>query len=157
MIVRRPLRRCAWGAAFVASLASAQQAGPVATITQMEGSVLVSQPDGMVTANKGERLSVGTRVVTTARSRATILYDNGCDIYLVDNERHTIRVDECAALRRDVAKLGPAPGAIGGGTGGVVTANAAAGLTTGVGVLGVIGVAAIAGYESFRNNPVSPN
>ena len=44
---------------------SAQQAGTVARLTNVEGSVLVSQGDAMVAVANNQRVPAGARVVTT--------------------------------------------------------------------------------------------
>jgi hypothetical protein len=129
----------------------------VATLKDLEGNVLVSQGDAMVTGTLDQRLPAGTRVVTTAGAKVTISYDVGCDVRLKENERFTVNVGPCAALLAAVEPLGPAAGAIGGG------AVAAAGATgTGL-ILPLAGVAALGAgaYALLRNNPtavvVSPN
>lgn len=150
----------------------AQQTGTpsrstVARLKDPQGLVLVSQGDALVAGNDDQRLSSGTRVITAGGAEVTITYDIGCDVHLKQNERFTVTIGPCAVLLAQVEALGPAPGAIGGGTGGVVTggtigataagaaaATAPVGLVAGAATLGALTVGAV---QTFRPNPVSPN
>lgn len=86
-------------AALAAPLASAQQVSGVARLKDVKGNVLVSQQSGLVSGTDTTRLAEHTRVITTAGSEATVLYDNGCEVRLKENQRHEIVVDKaCAAL-----------------------------------------------------------
>jgi hypothetical protein len=140
------------GAAF------AQQPGPgtVARLTNLEGSVLVSQGDALVPATNNMRVPVGTRVVTMAGGGVVIDYDVGCDIKLKENEGFTVRTGTCAALAKEVAALGPASGAIGGGAVGTAGAAgfSAAGLAAGVLIAGGAGYAI---GDAFCRDNHSPN
>lgn len=141
-----------------------QQNNTVAKLKDAEGNVLVSQGDAMVAGSNDQRLPVGTRVVTTKGASVTIVYDVGCDIRLKENERFTVTMGPCAVLLGQVESLGPAAGAIGGGTAGT-TAGAGAGGTIGTAGLTGAGAALIATgvitgvgiYELTRNNPISPH
>jgi hypothetical protein len=149
----------AFAAALFAGSALAQQQGAVAKLADLEGNVLVSQGDAMVAGSNGQRLPVGTRVVTTAGAKVTVSYDVGCDVRLVENQRFTVNVGACAALLASVEPLGPAAGAIGGGAGAVAGGGTAVALSTGaltgIAVVGIVGLGA---YETLKNNkPVSPN
>ena len=146
-------------AAFAAGPADAQQQPvPVATLRDLQGNVLVSQGDAMAAAANTQRLAPGARVVTTAGAKATVSYDNGCNVTLKENERFTVRIAECTALMGEVVALGPAPGAIGGGVAaapaGAPSAAVVAGTVGGVAAVGGLGYGA---YEVFRKSPVSPN
>jgi hypothetical protein len=152
-------------ALLVAASAIAQQPGnTVAKLKDAEGNVLVSQGDAMVAGSNDQRLAVGQRIVTTGGATVTISYDAGCDIRLKENERFTVSVGPCAVLAGQVESLGPAAGAIGGGTAGT-TAAAAGGTTAGgLGLSGagtaLIAAGAITGvgiYELTRKNPISPH
>lgn len=143
---------------FLASNALAQQSAAPRTVGKLvdvQGNVLVSQGDAMVAASNDQRVALDARVVTTASARVTVSYDKGCDVRLGENQRFVVReLGECAALIASVETLGPAAGAIGGGT----TAATAGGFTTGslvaVGVVTGVGV-----YELLKNDkkPKSPN
>ena len=130
----------------------------VAKLKDAEGNVLVSQGDAMAVGANDERLKVGQRVVTTGGAKVTISYDVGCDIRLKENERFTVTMGPCAILLGQVESLGPAAGAIGGGTAGTATAVTAAGLTgtgTAVAMFGII--TGIGIYELTRKTPISPH
>jgi hypothetical protein len=145
--------------ALLAGPAHAQQAqATVAKLKDVQGNVLVSQGDAMVAGAADQRLSLGTRVVTTAGGKATISYDVGCDVTLPPNSRFTVRVGECALLAKEVVALGPAEGAIGGGAGTVAAGGAAAGGDVQL-FMGVVGATALGygAYETFRKTTVSPN
>lgn len=153
----------------IAIVAASMAAGPafaqqpqntVAKLKDMQGNVLVSQGDAMAAGAPDQRLPIGTRVVTTAGAKVTISYDVGCDITLNPNERFTVRAGECGALIKEVVALGPAEGAIGGGTAGTATAAAggaaASGLPTLVGI-GVVVGSGIYVYDAWKRSVVSPN
>lgn len=149
-------------AAVVAGSAFAQQPNQntVARLTDLQGNVLVSQGDAMVAGSVNQRLPVGTRVVTTGGAKVTINYDVGCDVRLNENQRSTVRAAPCAILLAEVETLGPAAGAIGGGTAaGAATAGGTAGIM-GTTLAGIVVPAAVIGvgvYETFKKNAVSPN
>jgi len=159
-------------ALFVTGSALAQQQGnTVAKLKDAEGNVLVSQGDAMVAGGNDQRLAVGTRVVTTWGAKVTISYDIGCDVRLKENERFTVTMGPCAVLLGQVESLGPAAGAIGGGTAGTGGTATATGVTAGgAGTAGAAGLSgagaalvvsgAITGvgiYELTRKNPISPH
>ena len=142
-----------------------QQAGStVAKLTSAEGNVLVSQGDAMVTGANDQRLAVGQRVTTTTGATVTISYDVGCDIRLKENERFTVAVGPCAVLAGQVESLGPAAGAIGGGTAGTAPSAGAGGAGGAFGLTGNATALLISGtitgvgiYELTRKNPISPH
>ena len=138
--------------ALGSTTALAQTSGTVARLTDVEGNVLVSQGDAMVAATNNQRVPVGARVLTTTGAKVVVNYDVGCDVRLDQNQRFTVRTGACAALLSEVVAVGPAPGAIGGGT-------AVAGLSTAEVTLGVVAIVALGAgaYETFRNKSVSPN
>jgi hypothetical protein len=154
------MRRIAVGIAVATALGAgpglAQQQGAVAELSDLEGNVLVSQGDAMVAGTHGQRLPVGARVVSLASAKVTIKYDSGCDVRLKENERFTVAMGACAALLASVQPVGPAAGAIGGGT-------AAAGGAAGISVAGGVFAAATVGalgygvYQIFKSDSVSPN
>ena len=150
-----------------------QPSNTVAKLKDAEGNVLVSQGDAMIAGANDQRLAVGTRVVTTGGATVTISYDVGCDVRLKENERFTVTVGPCAVLLGQVESLGPAAGAIGGGTTGTATATTAGGGAAGSAGAAAAGPFAAAGggvaivttgvitgigiYELTRKNPISPN
>jgi len=131
-----------------AGYAAAQDRGPVARLTNLQGNVLVSKDDAMVAATNNEPLAVGTRVLTTKDASAVVVYADGCNIALKENERFTVAIGTCDALAGSVVALGPAPGAIGGGA-------AAGAIGGGVDAAAIVIPAAIAGvglYEVYKSN-----
>lgn len=132
----------------------------VASLTGVQGTVLVGKGEGMSAAVNGQTLAPGARVVSTNNSRAVIAYDNGCDVPVGANSRATVRSDaSCAQLKSDVVILAQAPGAIGGAP--AAAAPAAAGSSApGFAALG-LGAAGfgMGAYHAFKddNQPVSPN
>lgn len=161
MILRQRCVSVVVGAAIAAVLAagpvSAQQNNTVAKLKDAEGNVLVSSGDAMIAGANDQRLAVGTRVVTTAGAKVTISYDVGCDVRLKENERFTVTTGPCAVLLTQVEALGPAAGAIGGGTAGTAAAGVGGvgGTVTALGTVGVITGVGI--YELTRKNTVSPH
>ena len=101
------LRTVSAGLAFAAGLGAvavlAQQpppSGTVAKLVDVQGNVLVSGADAMAAAVNGQRLAPGTRILTTAGAKATVVYDKGCSILLRLNQRYTVREHaECSPAR----------------------------------------------------------
>ena len=156
------LTRLAGGATLALLVAagpvSAQQGGPsVAILKDRVGNVLVSRDDALVLAAKEQRLTVGTRVLTTAQAKVTISYDNGCDVRLNENERFTVAIGPCAELMGQVESLGPAAGAIGGGTVGTLIGVGLGAAAGGAGMIAAGIIAGVSVYELTRKRPVSPN
>ena len=54
------------------------QAGETATISELQGSVLVYQGENYVPASVGMRVRDGDRIMTMRDSFAKLVYDNGC-------------------------------------------------------------------------------
>lgn len=89
--------------AFTTGEAIAQPAAPsrsVGRLVGVQGSVLVSDADGLAAATGEQRLAPGARILTTAGAKATVVYDRGCTVELGANRRYTVREQaECAAAR----------------------------------------------------------
>jgi hypothetical protein len=85
-------------ALVVGPAAAQQQRGATARLTDMQGSVLVSQGDAMVPAVNGQRIASGTRVVTAKGGRVVVRYDGGCDVILKESQRFIVHDGECACL-----------------------------------------------------------
>ena len=95
---------------LVATGAWAQQA--VAQLKQVTGNVLVTREAGMATGTEGQPIMQGARVITTANSEVVVVFDDGCEVRLKENQR--LDVDSrrpCAAMI--VQSLGVAQPAIG--------------------------------------------
>jgi hypothetical protein len=119
----------------------------VAKLTNVEGTILVSEGDAMAAGFKDQRLKIDTRVVTTAASTVIIDYDRGCNVRLYENQRFQVRDrGGCCALIAAVEGIG-APVAV-----------AASGIT-GLGILSAVGVgsAVIIGVGRLGGNNVSDN
>ncbi len=121
--------------------------GTVAKLTNLEGTILISEGDAMAAGATDQRLKIDTRVVTTAASQVTINYDRGCDVRLYENQRFTVRDrGGCCALIAAVEHI---------------AAPVAAVSTGGISGLGIIGATAVAGGVIFgvgrTDTNVSPN
>jgi hypothetical protein len=129
----------------------------IAKLSEVQGTVLVSQGDAMTAGVNEQRLNAGTRIVTTASTSVTIVFDKDCQIKLTENERFVIRdASNCGALAATVESLAPAAGAIGGSAAVLATTG-----TSGIGAVALGGLAGtgVAVYEALRNSkvPLSPN
>lgn len=72
---------------------------PVAHLKQLTGNVLVSRESGLAAAAEALPLIKGTRVITTANSEVIVVYDNGCEVKLKQNQRFEVVTDKpCEAL-----------------------------------------------------------
>jgi hypothetical protein len=94
--------QAAFAAILLAPCVYAQTAGggsAVAHLKQVTGNVLVSRESGLAAADDAVPLTKGMRVITTANSEATVVYDNGCEVKLKQNQRFEVVFDKpCAAL-----------------------------------------------------------
>ena len=70
----------------------------VAELRLVEGNVLVSQRWGLSAAGEKQRLDDRSRVITTANSRALVVYDDGCEVTVEANQRLEIEnLGDCPA------------------------------------------------------------
>lgn len=100
----------------------------VAELTQVKGNVLVSREAGLTAGTEGQAILNGARIITTANGRTTVVFDNGCRVEMVENQRLDVDSQKpCAAmLPLALAVAEPAiviplanyivPGLIGGGS-----------------------------------------
>ena len=131
--------------ALIALLSMGAAHAQVAKLTGLDGTVLVSQGDAMAAGANGQSLAVGQRIVTTAGSRVTVSYSNGCDVRLIENQRFVVReAGACSALIALVEGTGIAGAGAGtaAATGGSLFAGGSAG--TAIGLAAVVGVAGLA-------------
>lgn len=140
---------------LVASRADAQAPEQgVARLKQVKGNVLVSRESGLAAGDEALPLAKGTRVITTANSEVTVLYDNGCEVKLKENQRFEVVVDKpCDALvvQAHTILLEPEGMAVAG------TFLGAAGFAA-VGPLVASGLAGVVAIVSARRDQaVSPN
>ena len=91
--------------ALCAADAAAQQT--VARLKQVTGNVLVSREAGLATGAEAQQLVNGTRVITTANSTTIVVFDDGCEVRLKENERFEIDSKTPCALMV-VQSLAPA-------------------------------------------------
>ena len=140
-----------WGAAIVAAAAlcalgaSAQQPPRVAQLKNVNGNVLVSGQAGLATGTEAQPLVNGTRIITTANSEVVIVFDNGCEVRMAENQRFDVDSGKPCALLLPHALAAPVP-AIGPGLAGIIAP-------------GLLGAGALAnpGSGSGGSPPVSPN
>lgn len=107
----------------------------VARLKEVTGNVLVSREAGLATGAEAQQLVNGTRVITTANSTAIVVFDNGCEVRLKENERFEVDSQKPCALMVAQA-LGPVQPVAAVGApliGLLLPAGAAAGLATGTG------------------------
>ena len=113
----------------------------VARLKQVTGNVLVSGQSGLATGNEAQPLANGVRIITTANSRVIVVFDNGCEVRMEENQRLDVESGKpCAALLPQA--LGAAPAASQGFAAFIVP--------------GLVGAGAIAAIVN-NSNPVSPN
>jgi hypothetical protein len=85
-------------ALLAAAVAHAQQGKAVAHLKGITGNVLVSQESGLATGSESQVLTNGTRIMTTSNSEVVIVFDNGCEIRLKENQRFEVESDKPCAL-----------------------------------------------------------
>jgi hypothetical protein len=125
----------------------------VAQLRDLHGNVLVSKESGLGAAGEALRLMEGTRVITTNRSDVVVVYDNGCEVKLKENERFEIEIGKpCEALAALPQSILSTPA----GTAVTTTAGSALAYAALLPLAG--GAAGLAVLQSLRESqPVSPN
>jgi hypothetical protein len=147
-------RHLAIAAGFIAAAATAiapaqQTREGVAQLKGVKGNVLLSRQTGLAAGGESTRITEHTRVITTANSEVVVVYDNGCEVRLKENQRFEVETDKpCAALVAQAQSilLEPAGTALGGGSVAAVIFWTA---------LPALGGAAIGG-EILRPSPPTP-
>jgi hypothetical protein len=142
----------------------------VARLRAVEGNVLLSQESGLSSVEGPAPLAEGTRVITTAESKAVVVFNDGCEVTLEPNQRFVVESDVSCKERILLAQsiflqpggfaLGAAAtGVAGGATMGGATAAVLGGTLPAAGLAaGTAGLAGLATLVSARDeNPVSPN
>ena len=116
MIRRRLMLAAALAAAFATTVVPAQgTGGGVARLKDVKGNVLVSRESGLAAGAESTRLTEHARVITTANSTVVVVYDNGCEVRLKENQRFEVETDKpCAALlaQAQSIRVEPAGGAL---------------------------------------------
>ena len=106
--------------AGAATLAPAQQSREgVAQLKSVKGNVLVGRATGLAAGAEAVRLTDHTRVITTANSEAVVVFDNGCEVRLKENQRFEVESEKpCAALVAEAQSIlvEPAGTALSGGS-----------------------------------------
>jgi hypothetical protein len=127
----------------------------VAQLKNVAGNVLVSRESGLGAGVEALRLKEGTRVITTARSSTTIVYDNGCEVKLKENERFSVESGKpCELLVAMPQSILATPA----GTSVAAAAGSAAVFSATLPALGGAAAAGIAALRASRENqPVSPS
>ena len=119
-----PILAATLAAALVASLACAQGTREgIAQLKDVKGNVLVSRQSGLAAGAETTRLTEHTRVITTAHSEVIVVYDNGCEVRLKENQRFEVEDGKpCAALIAQAQSIlvEPAGTALAGASTGVV-------------------------------------
>ena len=126
----------------------------VAELRQLKGNVLVSRESGLAAGAESTRLLEHTRVITTAKSEVVVVYDNGCEVRLKENQRFEVEVGKpCAALIAQAQSIlmEPAGGALAGASTGALlfwsTLPAVGGAAIGLKII----------EEDRRKTPLSPS
>lgn len=139
--------------------------GPIATIAQSEGMVLVNQGKYYVVARPGQQLNVGDRIMTMAGASASITYKDGCVQQLKPNNKLVFNsVAECSTKTAKIQSVGPyyaalgavaVPAVVEAAVPAVVEAGAIFGMFTETAL--VVGAAAITGSVVIENNKNNDN
>lgn len=94
-------------AALCVPQAAAQQQA-VARLKGVSGNVLVSGEAGLATGAESQRITNGARIITTANSGAIVVFDNGCEVTLKENERLEVDSNKpCALMLAEALAPGP--------------------------------------------------
>lgn len=85
------------GALLVPAVSAAGgMGGSLATVSDVNGVVLIGGGERYTTAALGAKLSAGTRIMTMEGGKATLSYDDGCKLQLGPNTMVSVRqADEC--------------------------------------------------------------
>lgn len=85
-----------------ACLPAAAQAGEatVARLADVAGNVLVSREFSIASAGEAARLAPGARVLATANSSVTVVFDDGCRVRIAAGERFEVDGEACVRLAR---------------------------------------------------------
>lgn len=126
----------------------------IARLKDMKGNVLVSGESGLAAGAEATRLGEHTRVITTANSEVVVLYDNGCEVRLKENQRFEVEDGKpCAALAAMPQSILATP------AGASVASAAAGGVIFGTALPALGGAALAIGIltDERRKNPLSPS
>jgi hypothetical protein len=135
---------------------------PVAHLKDVNGNVLVSRETGLASGVESAALTKGSRVITTANSQVTVVYDNGCEVKLKPNQRFEVVTDKpCSELvaRAESILTEPAGAmAAAGGAGAIAAGSGFAVSSVVVPLAAAGGLAGLAALQSQRESQaVSPH
>jgi hypothetical protein len=135
--------------AFASVGAPAQQSHEgIAQLKSVKGNVLLSRQAGLAAGGEATRITEKTRVITTANSEVVVVYDNGCEVRLKENQRFEVEDNKpCAALIAQVQSILVQPASIS-----LAGAGGAAGFWQVVPAIG----GALIGVEILRPSPTPP-
>jgi len=131
--------------AATSAIAQSEQSGTVARLKDVIGNVLVTQQAGLAAGTEAQRLTKGTRIITTANSEVVVVFDNDCEVRMRENQRLDIEDKPCAAM---------IPVSFGGT---VLAAGAGAGLAGFITPIVMVGGAVVLLEAGHGRTPVSPN
>src|SRR5689334_20144080 len=78
----------------------------IAQLKGVKGNVLLSRQTGLASGGEATRITDKTRVITTANSEVVVVYDNGCEVRLKENQRFEVEDNKpCAALIAQVQSI----------------------------------------------------
>ena len=131
------------------TLAMAQQSRDgVAQLRSVKGNVLISREAGLAAGGEAARLVEHTRVITTANSEGIVVFDNGCEVRLKENQRFEVESDKpCAALIAQVQSILVPPPAVA-----LAAGPAGSGFWNAVPIIGGV----LIGVEILRPSPSPP-
>ena len=98
MQARRGLTTAVLGFAAALCMGDAAAQQTVARLKQVTGNVLVSREAGLATGTEAQQLVNGSRIITTSNSTAIVVFDNGCEVRLKENERFEVDSQKPCAL-----------------------------------------------------------
>ena len=88
------------------SAAAQQPREGIAQLKGVKGNVLLSRQAGLAAGGESTRITEHTRIITTANSEVIVVYDNGCEVRLKENQRFEVDNDKpCAALIAQVESI----------------------------------------------------
>jgi len=106
-VVSAPFAQQGPGAGLPPTANNAPPGAPrlMARLLMLDGDVLGSTGNGLTAIAQGAELANGSRVMTMAKSHATIQYPDGCIVTLKPNMRVEIRMDLPCVGRQNLARL----------------------------------------------------
>jgi hypothetical protein len=126
----------------------------VAQLRDVAGNVLVSRESGLAAGSEALRLIPGVRVITTSKSSAVVVYDDGCEVKLKENERFEVESGKpCATLVAMPQSILSTPA----GSAAATAAGSAAIFAVALPALGGAAASILALRSLRESQPVSPS